>query len=240
MSNKNEMPVVDIDDIPVNPSNNPWLSEVIASRRNLLKGGLGLALGGFLGGHLSGCAATNEKASPFVGLKNTSPKIGFTSVPLQHAPDFDRVLVADGYTARAFFSWGDEVVTGAAPWKADASNSWQEQQLQAGQNHDGMAYFPFSDAPNDHGLLVINHEYTNPTLHPNGPTETRDAQGVIRRPEHEVLKEQAAHGVSVIEIKRDQKNLWQRVKNSSFNPRLTPNTPMGITGPAPGSEHLKT
>jgi secreted PhoX family phosphatase len=123
MSNKNEMPVVDIDDIPVNPSTNPWLSEVIASRRNLLKGGLGLALGGFLGGHFSGCAATNENASPSVGLKNVSPKIGFTSVPLQHAQDFDRVLVADGYTARAFFSWGDEVVTGAVPWKADASNS---------------------------------------------------------------------------------------------------------------------
>lgn len=244
MNKNNELPVVDIDDIPVNPSTNPWLSEVIASRRNLLKGGLGLALGGFLGGSLSGCAKSNETiyetTSPLVPLKNTSPKIGFTSVAMQHAVDFDRVVVAEGYTARAFFSWGDEVVTGAVAWKADASNSWQEQQLQAGQNHDGMAYFPFPDAPNDHGLLVINHEYTNPTLHPNGPTETRDAQGVIHRPEHEVLKEQAAHGVSVIEIKRDQQGAWQRVKSSSLNRRLTANTPMGITGPAAGSEHLKT
>lgn len=244
MNKNNELPVVDIDDIPVNPSTNPWLSEVIASRRNLLKGGLGLALGGFLGGSLSGCAKSNEtiyeKTSPLVPLKNTSPKIGFTSVAMQHAVDFDRVVVAEGYTARAFFSWGDEVVTGAVAWKADASNSWQEQQLQAGQNHDGMAYFSFPDAPNDHGLLVINHEYTNPTLHPNGPTETRDAKGVIHRPEHEVLKEQAAHGVSVIEIKRDQHGAWQRVKSSSLNRRLTANTPMGITGPAAGSEHLKT
>jgi len=244
MNNNNELPVVDIDDIPVNPSANPWLSDVIANRRNLLKGGLGLALGGFLGGSLSGCAKTtetiHETTSPLVPLKNTSPKIGFTSVPIQHAQDFDRVLVADGYTARAFFSWGDEVVAGAVPWKTDASNTWQEQQLQAGQNHDGMAYFPFASAPNDHGLLVINHEYTNPTLHPNGPTETRDAKGIIHRPEHEVLKEQAAHGVSVIEIKRDQNSEWQRVKNSSFNRRLTANTPMGITGPAAGSEHLKT
>jgi len=244
MSNNNELPVMDIDDIPVNPSTNPWLSDVIANRRNLLKGGLGLALGGFLGGSLSGCAKTNETiheaTSPLVPLKNVSPKIGFTSVAIQHAVDFDRVLVADGYAARAFFSWGDEVVAGAVPWKADASNTWQEQQLQAGQNHDGMAYFPFADAPNEHGLLVINHEYTNPTLHPNGPTETRDAQGVLHRPEHEVLKEQAAHGVSVIEIKRDQENQWQRVKNSLFNRRLTANTPMGIAGPAAGTEHLKT
>jgi secreted PhoX family phosphatase len=240
MSNNNENSVIDIDDIPVNPTNNPWLTEVIASRRNLLKGGLGLALGGFLGGNLSGCAKETEKKSPLSALKNTSPTIGFTSVPLQHAQDFDRVLVADGYSARAFFSWGDEVVAGAVPWKADASNSWQEQQLQAGQNHDGMAYFPFANTPNDHGLLVINHEYSNPTLHPDGPTETRDAQGIIHRPEHEVLKEQAAHGVSVIEIKRDQQGEWQRVKNSPLNRRLTANTPMGFTGPATGSEHLKT
>ena len=248
MKSKSKSPVVDVavgvgvdvDDIPVNPSANPWLSDVVANRRNLLKGGLGLALGGFLGGSLSGCAADDKKNLPKFPLKTTSPTIGFSSVAIQTANDFDRVVVADGYQARAFFSWGDEVVANTVAWKADASNSWQEQQLQAGQNHDGMAYFPFADEPNDHGLLVINHEYTNPTLHTNGPTETADARGVIHRPEHEVLKEQAAHGVSVIEIKRDQQGEWQRVKNSVFNRRLTANTPMGITGPAAGSEHLKT
>lgn len=235
-SSKHEM---DVDDIPVNPSNNPWLTDVIANRRNLLKGGLGLALGGFLGGALPGCASASKDAVSFFAKKK-SPVIGFSSVPLQHAADFDRVLVADGYSARAFFSWGDEVVVGSAPWKADATNTWQEQTGQAGQNHDGMAYFPFAAAPNDHGLLVINHEYTNPTLHTNGPTETRDAQGMIHRPEQEVLKEQAAHGVSVIEIKRDQQGVWQRVNSSPINRRLTANTPMEITGPAAGSAHLKT
>ncbi|HSC67936.1 MAG TPA: PhoX family phosphatase, partial [Cellvibrio sp.] len=231
---------IDVDDIPVNPSTNPWLSEVVANRRHLLKGSLGLALGGFLGGTLSGCATSPVSKLDGIAKKKKSPVIGFTSVPIQQAVDFDRVIVADGYNARAFFSWGDEVVAGAVPWRADASNSWQEQQLQAGQNHDGMAYFPFPAAPNDHGLLVINHEYTNPTLHTNGPTEARDAQGIIHRPEHEVLKEQAAHGVSVIEIKRDPQGLWQRVKNSPVNRRLTANTPMEITGPAAGSAHLKT
>ncbi len=240
MNSNNRTPAVDVDDIPVNPSANPWLSEVVANRRTLLKGSLGLALGGFLGGSLSACAVGDRKASSSFPLKTISPNIGFSSVAIQTAQDFDRVVVADGYSARAFFSWGDEVVAGAAAWKADASNSWQEQQLQAGQNHDGMAYFPFADAPNDHGLLVINHEYTNPTLHPTGPTETRDAQGIIHRPEHEVLKEQAAHGVSVIEIKRDQLGQWQRVKGSALNRRLTANTPMALSGPVAGSDHVKT
>lgn len=235
-SNKHEL---DVDDIPVNPSRNPWLTDVIANRRSLLKGSLGLALGGFIGGALSGCTNASKDMAGVL-IKKKSPVIGFTSVPLQHALDFDRVLVAEGYSARAFFSWGDEVVTGAVPWKVDATNTWQEQTLQAGQNHDGMAYFPFADAPNDHGLLVINHEYTNPTLHKNGPTETHDTEGMIHRPEQEVLKEQAAHGVSVIEIKRDQQGVWQRVKASARNRRLTANTPMEITGPAAGSAHLKT
>lgn len=230
---------IDVDDIPVNPTSNPWLTDVIANRRNLLKGGLGLALGGFLGSALPGCTNASKEVTDFLAKKKP-PVIGFSPVPLQHAVDFDRVLVAEGYSARAFFSWGDEVVAGAAPWKADATNTWQEQTLQAGQNHDGMAYFPFSDAPNDHGLLVINHEYTNPNLHTNGPTETRDARGMIHRPEQEVLKEQAAHGVSVIEIKRDQQGVWQRVNSSPINRRLTANTPMEITGPAAGSAHLKT
>lgn len=240
MNSNNKTLVIDVDDIPVNPSANPWLSEVVANRRNILKGSLGLALGGFLGGSLSACALGDKKTSPLTPLSTSAPTIGFSSVAVQTEKDFDRVVVADGYSARAFFSWGDEVVAGAAPWKADASNSWQEQQLQAGQNHDGMAYFPFADAPNDHGLLVVNHEYTNPTLHPNGPTETRDAQGMIHRPEDEVLKEQAAHGVSVIEIKRDAQGQWQRVKNSKHNRRLTANTPMALSGPVAGSDHVKT
>jgi secreted PhoX family phosphatase len=128
----------------------------------------------------------------------------------------------------------------APEWKADASNTWQEQELQAGQNHDGMAYFPFDDAPNDHGLLVMNHEYSNPTLHPFGPTEIVSTQGKITRMYDEVKKEQAAHGVSVIEIQRDQQGEWQRVNNSSFNRRLTAYTPMEITGPVAGTGWVKT
>ncbi len=233
--------VQDVEDIAVNPSANLWLSTVVANRRNILKGGLGLALSGFLGGNLQGCSNPSSLTTSAKKLSNNlSPVIGFNSVPLQLAPDFDQVIVAEGYSARAFFSWGDEVVSGAVPWRADGTNTWQEQTLQAGQNHDGMAYFPFPAAPNDHGLLVINHEYTNPTLHTNGPTETRDAQGVIHRPEHEVLKEQAAHGVSVIEIKRDHAGVWQRVKNSPLNRRLTATTPMEISGPAAGNDALKT
>lgn len=229
---------LDIDDIPVNPGNNPSLDAVIASRRRLLKGGLGLALGSFMVPTLTACATGSP--SRHNSQLSLGGKMGFLSVPPQIATDFDRVVVPPGYTARAFFSWGDAVMAGAAPWRADGNNSWQEQELQAGQNHDGMAYFPFTDSPNDHGLLVINHEYTNPSLHPHGPTETLDVNGVIQRPAAEVKKEQAAHGISIIEIRRDSQGEWQRVMSSRFNRRLTANSIMTLSGPLTGSDYLKT
>jgi secreted PhoX family phosphatase len=229
---------LDIDDIPVNPGSNPSLDAVIASRRQLLKGSLGLALGSFMAPALTACATGSP--SRHNSQLSLGGKIGFLSVPPQFAMDFDRVIVPPGYTARAFFSWGDAVMASAAPWRDDGNNSWQEQELQAGQNHDGMAYFPFADSPNDHGLLVINHEYTNPSLHPHGPTETLDVNGVIQRPAAEVKKEQAAHGISIIEIRRDSQGEWQRVMPSRFNRRLTANSIMTLSGPLAGSDYLKT
>ena len=118
------------------------------SRRVLLKGGLGASLLGILGG----CDGSRGL------ITFEKPLLGFTSVPVQIDPHFDEVVVAEGYQARPFFSWGDPVLTDAPSWQADASNSWQDQLKQAGQNHDGMHFFPFPDAPNDHGLLVVNHE----------------------------------------------------------------------------------
>lgn len=194
------------------------------SRRVLLKGGLGASLLGILGGcDGSRALITSEKL------------LGFTSVPVQTDLHFDEVVVAEGYQARPFFSWGDPVLTDAPSWQADASNSWQDQLKQAGQNHDGMHFFPFPDAPNEHGLLVVNHEYVNPTLHPNGFSWIDG-----KRPLDEVRKEQAAHGLSIIEIRKDQSGIWQTVAASDFNRRLTANTPMAFSGPLAGHDLMRT
>ena len=120
---------IDIDDIPVNPTHNTHLNEVIASRRSLLKGGLGLALGSFVSTAFSGCAVQqNQPSSVQASVAGT---IGFTSVPVQTATDFDQVIVPEGYTARAFFSWGDPVLKGSPTWLANGNNSWQDQELYA-------------------------------------------------------------------------------------------------------------
>jgi len=147
------------DDQPVNPSGNVPLQQAIDHRRRgLLKGGLGLAGIAFLGGGMAGARAATRGDS----------LLGFEGIPTQLDPHFDRVEVAPGYSARVFFSWGDPVHADAPEWQPDASDDWQAQLRQAGDNHDGMHFFPFPDAPDSRGLLAINHEYVNPTLHPKG------------------------------------------------------------------------
>ncbi|WP_028240539.1 PhoX family protein [Stutzerimonas azotifigens] len=213
------------DDQAINPTGDADLGALVdRGRRNLLKGGLGMAAFGFLAGGLG--LSRQARAD---GL------IGFSGVPTQHALDFDRVIVPPGYSARPFFSWGDAVLADAPAWNPDASDDWQAQLKQAGDNHDGMHFFPFPDAPDDHGLLVINHEYVNPTLHPAGMTFVDG-----RRPLDEVRKEQAAHGLSIIEVKKDAQGRWQRLLPSRYNRRLSAMTPMRLSGPLAGHDAMKT
>ncbi|MCY1267322.1 hypothetical protein D9M70_157540 [compost metagenome] len=221
-----------LDDQRINPSGNAPLEELLdRRRRDLLKGGLAFCALGFLGGGL--LPLRTASAAP-------GALLGFAGVPVQQDPSFDRVVVAEGYSARPFFSWGDPVLPGAPAWRADASDDWRAQELQAGDNHDGMHYFPFPDDPNGHGLLVINHESINSTLHPAGLTFEPRADGSRGRPEGEVRKEIAAHGLSVIEVRKDSAGQWQRVPDSRYNRRLTGSTPMRLSGPLAGHDSMKT
>jgi len=216
-------------DSPLLPDNRPLLSADGHARRDYLKGGAALLLGGIFAGYRSASFAAEAP-----------PLLGFSSVPLQLDRNFDRVIVPPGYRAQAFFSWGDPVTANAPAWSSDASQDWQAQLQQAGENHDGMHYFPFADAPNAHGLLVINHEYVNETLLPQGPTLQTLADGRFQRLLDEVKKEQAAHGVSVIEVKANAAGQWQRVFPSPYNRRISGFTPIDFSGPVAGTDWLKT
>ena len=180
------------DDEVINHTEEKSLNSIAMSRRDVLKGSLNAAALGFLGINLSSrLAFAGDHAHPPV------PYIGFQAIQPRTDALFDQVVVAEGYQAKAFFSWGDPVESGATKWKADASNTWQEQLKQAGDNHDGMHFFAFPN-DNNRGLMVINHEYINPALHQNGLRYDDEGKRLL----DDVKKEQAAHGVSVIEVKK--------------------------------------
>ncbi|MDO8456876.1 MAG: PhoX family phosphatase, partial [Burkholderiaceae bacterium] len=203
----------------VNKSINPTIHEVDAGRRHVLKSAT-TAVALLVGAH-SIQAATLE-AKP----------LGFTSVPVS---TFDNLVVPSEYQAQVLYRWGDAIgsAAGMPAFKSDGSNTWQEQELQAGMHHDGMEFFPLpkTAGQSQRGLLAVNHEYTDDgLLHADG-MKTWNAD--------KVRKSQAATGVSVVEIAQ-QGTVWKVLPNSRYARRITSNTPMQFSGPAAGNGLLKT
>jgi uncharacterized protein len=190
-------------------------------RRQVLQGGLVAA----------GAALLGRPASSLLGrpAEAGTSLFDFQGVPVSKA---DQVVVPPGYRAEVLFAWGDPISDGPA-FKPDASNSVEEQMLQAGMHHDSVEFFPLpmgSDS-STRGLLAINHEYTDDGLLHVGGMEPWTAA--------KVAKSQAAHGVSVIEVAIEN-GQWKVVRPSTYARRITGRTPMRIDGPAAGHALLQT
>ena len=148
--------VTDGDDIGSNRSNNQPLLELHRarmSRRTALKGFAVAAAAGAFGGTLA------SRVALAAGAPST---LGFT--PLDQVIMDDHQL-APGYTAKVLLRFGDKVLSDAPDW-SPTSQSADAQAGQFGYNNDYLAYFPLprgSDS-SEHGLLHVNHEYTNPEL----------------------------------------------------------------------------
>lgn len=205
-------------DCPCNSSATPRLEELIdRRRRSLLQAGAAAALLGSLPAQVQAAARAGRAAHPSIGF-----------APLAAATD-DAVRVPAGYLVEAIFPWGDPVSAGPA-FRPDASNSAADQAQQAGMHHDGLHFFPLKGS-STHGLLCVNHEYTDDgLLHPNGMADWSAEK---------VAKSQAAHGVSVIELKLVD-GRWRVVRPSRHARRITGDTPVALTGPAAGSPALRT
>ena len=96
----------------------------------------------------------------------------------------------------------------------------------------------------EHGLLVVNHEYTNPHLMFPGIVKIVEKEGkkvieVAPLTKDQVDIEMAAHGGTIVEIRKEG-GKWQVVKDGKLNRRITANTEMQLTGPAAGNDRLKT
>lgn len=175
------------DDIISNPSGNETFDQVVSirlSRRGFLGGSLAVGAAAALGGIGSLLHAVPAEARRHGSL------LGFLGFPISEA---DAVAVPPGYTARPLIFWGDPLSAGPA-FKQDASNTAAEQMMQWGMHNDGVVYFPIQGAR--HGLLVQNHEYTDDVL--------LFPDGAANWSQEKTNKSLAAHGVSVIEIKKSR------------------------------------
>lgn len=203
------------------------------SRRTVLRGSLAAAAGWLGSLPLALSPLGDVRAAP------TSLKLNFAAVPKSRE---DAVRLASGYSWRVLLATGDPLTSSTPPYANDGSDAAASFQQRAGDHHDGMHYFGMNRAGRwdarsaERGLLCINHEaITGAFLHPTGQTlaDGRRTAG------QEVLKEMLAHGVSVVEVRRDGAS-YRIDKASPFNRRITSLTEALITGPAAGHPLMVT
>ncbi|MDB5505439.1 MAG: PhoX family phosphatase [Devosia sp.] len=214
-----------------NLSANPTMGEIISAR---------FSRRGFLGGSLA-VTAIAASVSPIAlltaGEARAATGTAFNFDEVEAGVDADH-HVAAGYDADVLLRWGDALFADA-PEFDPANQTAAAQRQQFGYNNDYVGYIPFEGSA-EHGLLVVNHEYTNPHLMFPGIVTLVEGKITLNPLSKEQVDiEMAAHGGSIVEIvKVDGK--WQVVRDGAMNRRVTADTEMLLTGPAAGSKRLMT
>lgn len=192
------------------------------SRRRFISAGALCGAAMFLGGNLLSRSVLAAAVS-----EGNSRLLGFNSIAAATA---DTITLPPGYKASVLISWGQPLQKNAPAFDPSGNGTARAQEVQFGDNNDGMSLFEFPGDKN-RALMAINNEYTNYRyLFPHGgqPQSAED-----------VHKAQASEGVSVIEVQR-RRGQWQFVQESRYNRRIHGNTPIRLRGPAAGHDLLKT
>lgn len=232
------------EDVGRNQSANPTLGDIINRRYSRR---------GFLGGSLA-VAAIGATVSPLALLSAREAKAASAS-----AFDFTEIEagvdethhVAEGYEADVLLRWGDKVFADS-PEFDPASQTAAAQARQFGYNNDYIGFVPLEGSA-EHGLLLVNHEYTNAELMFPGfamvvkekiekegqePVEVEKVKtGEYTRDLVDI--EMAAHGGTIIEIRKTN-GKWQPVLDGAMNRRITVDTEMALSGPVAGHDRVKT
>ncbi len=192
------------------------IADNVLSRRRFLGSGVAFGAAAFVMGSTALTPTPARAAS----------RLGFEPVP---ANGLDTVTVPKGYNWQVVAKWGDPLWSKGNAFDQATRGTGASQELAFGDNNDGMTLFTVGGR----NILAVNNEYTN-----IGTTYGNRASG---KPENadDVRKGKAAHGVSVVEITLAG-GKWSIVRDSSYNRRITADSPMDITGPARDHDWMKT
>jgi secreted PhoX family phosphatase len=216
-----------------NTSDNEYFGDIVkaVSRRSLLHatGVTVLAVGA--GSVLAACgkdeAPSAQPGSSPAAAPEPLPGMKFEAV----APNSDdAVVVPQGYQQGVVISWGDPVLPGAPKFDV-TKQTGASQRGQFGFNNDFAGLLPVDGQPG-HFLLVTNFEYASPQfMFPgyNADAPTRDQFDV----------EIASMGMGVVEVERAPEGGLRPVMGR-YNRRFTADTPFTLTGPAAGTDFVKT
>ena len=196
-------------------------SKIVMSRRAFLGNSLALGASAFV----IGAGALQAPKTQAAGVVT---RTGLKFNPVK-ANSLDTITVPDNFNWQVVAQWGDPLFSDAPEFDHLTRGTAESQALAFGDNNDGMDLFQI-DGKN---VMVVNNEYTNRSVmfgyNPSGLPETVE----------DVNKGKMAHGVTIMEV-ANTNGQWGIVKDSRFNRRFTPDTPIDIVGPARGSLLLKT
>ncbi|WBV41375.1 PhoX family phosphatase [Pseudoroseomonas cervicalis] len=229
---------IELEDIGSNPAPRETIGELVErrlSRRAALRGMLGA------GAALSFAGELLASASPAMAQPSAAPagqsgsSLSFREIAHQMT---ERDAVPEGYEIQTVIRWGDAVLPDAPAFDPQHQGA-DAQAMQFGYNNDFIEFFPLPQGSRsaDHGLLTVNHEYTDPHLMFPGLAEEDSARQNPTR--EQALTEMAAHGMSVVEIRREN-GRWAPVEAGRLNRRITAETPIRLSGPAAGHARLQT
>ncbi|WP_077490512.1 PhoX family protein [Sinomonas mesophila] len=216
-----------------NTSQNNYFRDIVEgqiSRRSAL----GLGLAGALTLALTGTGTGRAEAAGLSqAVKTAEPtKLDFTPIsPVNYLAD--EFTVPAGYAWKPIIRWGDPLFHDAPAF--DAANQTPEAQArQFGYNNDYSDIIELAGSKGRNAVLFANHEYTNENI------MFSDAE-IAADPERVRAVSRAAHGLSVVELERkNTTEAWSYVKGAPRNRRYLLDTPYEVTGPAAGSDLLKT
>ncbi|MEC5179281.1 PhoX family protein [Arthrobacter sp. CG_A4] len=219
-----------------NTSSNSYFRDIASatmSRRAALgfgaAGALAVAFGGALTSAESAVADGGPGLAPAAKNGYGKSRLKFTAIaPVDAA--VDAVTVPEGFTWQPVIRWGDPLFKDTP----DFDLQRQTAAAQAGQFGYNNDYTDILELPGSQGrraVLFANHEYTNESIMfpATMPAEEVRAIGA------------AAHGLSVVELERKNKNKpWAYVRGAKLNRRYLNNTAYELTGPAAGSPLVRT
>ncbi|MFC9652804.1 PhoX family protein [Streptomyces sp. NPDC056937] len=229
-----------------NKSDNEYVGDIIAgamSRRSLVRAaavvtvataaGSALAFGP---GNSSASAAAvagdgngNGNGNSGGGKADGARGLRFTPVAPNTA---DKVTIPSGYAQNVVIRWGDPILRGAPAFNADKQTA-KAQAGQFGYNNDFLSLLPLK-GERDRQVLVANHEYTDEILMFKGYDPAKPTR-------EQVEIAWAAHGLSVVVVEEDRKSgKLTAVTRHQLNRRLTATSEFRLTGPAAGSDLLRT
>ncbi|MFF0528177.1 PhoX family protein [Nocardia amikacinitolerans] len=214
-----------------NTSGGEYFGDIVSSlnRRGLIKGGAAAVLAVGAASALAACG--DDEAAGSSGTTPAGPPgtgTNFTAV----APNKeDAVVVPEGYEQSVVIRWGDPLFADAPAFDFDRQSA-AAQAKQFGYNNDFAALLPIEGQANSY-LLVVNHEYTT------APQMFRGYDKANPTPEQLAIT-MAAHGLTVVEVKGEPGTGKLTPVFGKYNRRITATTEFTLTGPAAGSEFVKT